>query len=68
MQVAERVKNMLLQCATPDSVMRLSNSKLMQEANQRIDQYFAQSHSSLGDYLLQQLGNESRDIMSQVLS
>ena len=65
------MKELLLQCASPDSVMRLGNSRLMQEAQQRIDQYFTQEHSSLADFLIQQLSpnsgdKECQDVMAQV--
>ena len=70
-KVSSGVKELLLQCASPDSVMRLGNSRLMQEAQQRIDQYFTQEHSSLADFLKQQLSprdgdTECQDVMAQV--
>ena len=72
-QVSRRVKTFLLQCATPDSVMRLSESKLLaQEVKQIKDDYFNQEHSSLISYLQHQLDpachqeGTTKDIMAHV--
>ncbi|XP_072046322.1 E3 ubiquitin-protein ligase rnf213-alpha-like [Amphiura filiformis] len=52
--VKKEVKALLLQCATPDSVMRLSQSKLLTlEVEEISDVYFSQDHSSLESYLQQ---------------
>ncbi|XP_072028273.1 E3 ubiquitin-protein ligase RNF213-like [Amphiura filiformis] len=54
--VCDHVKNLLLQCATPEAVCRLNNSKLRQEADELHRQYMeVQQHSSLASYLTQQL-------------
>ncbi len=50
------MKDLLLQCATPEAVCRLNNSKLRQEADELHRQYMeVQQHSSLASYLKQQL-------------
>ena len=65
------MKILLLQCATPDSIMRLNQSKLLAaEVEQIKNEYFGQKHSSLVSYLQHQLlqvdGDEAKDIMAYV--
>ncbi|XP_072042938.1 E3 ubiquitin-protein ligase rnf213-alpha-like [Amphiura filiformis] len=65
--VCETVKDLMLQCATPDAVIRLGNSKLMREANHRFEQYFhTQNHSSLISFLQQELNQQKDELMVQV--
>ena len=66
-QVCDHVKGLLLQCATPEAVCRLSDSKLKpeaemlkQEAEMLCKKYMEeQQHSSLADYLRQQIRRET---------
>ena len=54
------MKGLLLQCATPEAVCRLSDSKLKQEAEMLCKHYMEeQQHSSLADYLRQQIRRET---------
>ena len=47
---------MLLQCATPESVIRLRNTQLRQEADHLADCYFNQQrHASLVEFLYHEL-------------
>ncbi|XP_072245329.1 E3 ubiquitin-protein ligase rnf213-alpha-like [Leuresthes tenuis] len=52
-----QAKNILLNCATPDSVVRLDKSKLPDEERELLmREYFKEEmHSSLGDYIVYQL-------------
>ena len=55
-QVCDHVKALLLQCAKPEAVCRLNDSKLRQEAEMLCKHYEdEQQHSSLADYLRQQI-------------
>ncbi|KAM3876274.1 LOW QUALITY PROTEIN: E3 ubiquitin-protein ligase rnf213-alpha-like [Diretmus argenteus] len=52
--VLEKAKDILLSCATPDSVVRLDNSRLFDEERERLlHEYFEGGmHRSLGDYIV----------------
>nr|XP_045015373.1 E3 ubiquitin-protein ligase RNF213 [Jaculus jaculus] len=53
LKVSEEAKLILLNCATPDAVVRLSGSSLGQFAAQSLSQeyYYTQQHSSFADFL-----------------
>ncbi|XP_022797655.1 E3 ubiquitin-protein ligase rnf213-alpha-like isoform X3 [Stylophora pistillata] len=56
--VLRTCKERLLQCATPDSVTRLSSSRLRSQAKELWTTYFhEQEHSSLADFLEKVLGD-----------
>ncbi|XP_078081772.1 E3 ubiquitin-protein ligase rnf213-alpha-like isoform X2 [Mustelus asterias] len=57
--ILQSAKHLLLNCVTPDAVVRLKHSELGdQEAKKRWKEYFVQQHHrSLGDYIHQHLGN-----------
>lgn len=62
-QVLESAKSILLQCATPDSLIRLSKSTrtdLAYDAEKLQNQYFIeQHHSDLADLIQQEISNSS---------
>ncbi|CAH1233987.1 RNF213 [Branchiostoma lanceolatum] len=66
--VFERAKEILLQCATPDAVVRLQSSRLTRHAETMAQKYFhCQHHSSLADCLLHNIPREGRNgILAQV--
>ncbi|XP_034559632.1 E3 ubiquitin-protein ligase rnf213-alpha-like isoform X2 [Notolabrus celidotus] len=54
--ILEKAKAILLNCATPDSVIRLDNSKLPDEEQEHLMKEYVKEemHSSLGDYIVYQ--------------
>ncbi|XP_041073022.1 E3 ubiquitin-protein ligase rnf213-alpha-like isoform X2 [Carcharodon carcharias] len=57
--ILKSAKHLLLNCVTPDAVVRLKHSKLGgHEVKQQWEEYFVQQrHRSLSDYIHQHLGN-----------
>ena len=70
-KVTDSVRNMLIQCATPEALLRLKYSKIEREEdrNEYFDQYFhKQHHDSLGDYLRHRIINfQSHDSSQGIL-
>ena len=55
-QVLKECKKVLLQCATPEALVRLPHTKLMLEENHLMHEYFnEQKHGSLQEYLVHRL-------------
>ena len=55
-QVLNECKKVLLQCATPEALVRLPHTKLMHEENHLRHEYFnEQKHGSLQEYLVHRL-------------
>ncbi|XP_072028881.1 E3 ubiquitin-protein ligase rnf213-alpha-like [Amphiura filiformis] len=66
-EVKTRVKEMLLQCATPEGILRLPHSELAAEYKHLHDTYFkGQKHESLLQYLRFEL-RKARDIKEELL-
>ncbi|MBN3286120.1 RN213 ligase, partial [Polyodon spathula] len=63
-KVLDEAKRILLSCATPDSVVRLSNSRLSNvESDQLVKEYFVnQRHSSLADFVTSHTELEDRGV------
>ncbi|XP_041076276.1 E3 ubiquitin-protein ligase rnf213-alpha-like isoform X2 [Polyodon spathula] len=63
-KVLDEAKHILLSCATPDSVVRLSNSRLSKvESDQLVKEYFEnQRHSSLADFVISHTQLEDRGL------
>ncbi|XP_058848399.1 E3 ubiquitin-protein ligase rnf213-alpha-like isoform X1 [Acipenser ruthenus] len=63
-KVLDEAKHILLSCATPDSVVRLSNSRLSKvESDQLVKEYFEnQRHSSLADFVISHTELEDRGL------
>ncbi|XP_058845819.1 E3 ubiquitin-protein ligase rnf213-alpha-like isoform X2 [Acipenser ruthenus] len=63
-KLLDEAKHILLSCATPDSVVRLSNSRLSKvESDQLVKEYFEnQRHSSLADFVISHTELEDRGL------
>ncbi len=56
----EEAKRILLHCATPESLVRLSRTHLRAEAHSLMQQYFEElNQGSLEEYLVDQLVNRN---------
>lgn len=59
-QVLQSAKSILLQCATPDSLIRLTKTGLAWDAENLQNQYFIeQHHSNLADLIQQEINSSS---------